>query len=323
MADGTIVELGEQTWRNAPSDAIKEGQNQRRFMAGGEEPKKEGVIHPLEPRAWMKRLTTWWKLGEIAVFLGGIVVPVFVGIGKGPLLAIGAGLLILAGLGSSLLVRWFLRQQRNAVEVVMATQILSTGDKVYVKKSLGRATAVACVTFILSGLLALAFAGVITWDALDRWLHTAVPKELKIKEAEYFNPTRDKDMVANSPFLRGLIDHLQQEGEAEGNKVRVFWAVVNPMPHPTRPFNLEVGFDGKSYEVVGYVFRRSKKDRDMYEGIRVGFGSKNALSVAVPPSNRGDELFILARIALIGDSEFPADLKTTLRLTPSEDKESK
>jgi hypothetical protein len=101
----------------------------------------------------------------------------------------------------------------------------------------------------------------------------------------------------------------------------VFWAEAAPLSHPTNRFQLKIGFDSNSYEVVGYAFRRTRNQGDGYEGIPVGYGESDALTVVVPKSERGDEVFIVARIALRGAKEFPNDLKGRLRLNPGELKE--
>jgi hypothetical protein len=181
------------------------------------------------------------------------------------------------------------------------------------------ALSAASVLLFITTLLAVVFAW---WPSLYHWWFAKVPETVTFAQVDYYQPARDSELLSSSPFLEAVIGFLNGEGQAEGRKYRIVLGRTLAFDHPTPAFNCRMVIKDGSYEATGYAFRKlSGQKGAVYEAVPADYSQKGSVTFEVPPSDKGDELFVVVRVSLIKGNEFPSSLQGITYLQPLNPKE--
>lgn len=276
-----------------------------------------------EPPKFLKVFADWYKSLAALTGVVGAVASFIFGTAVGALVAAGVAAAFLA----AYLIVLFSGYTRKTVDEVAT--ILDTSDykqiaekrEVSAKlKSLHTWSATVLVGFVL---VSFALAVVVAWPPLVRWYTTWAPSKVEFAEVKYYNPSRDAGLLEQMPELEAILAALKDEGIAEGKPFRIFWGNTVALPHPTPQFSCSLVVEGGSYRVSGYAFRKHDTDsRLLHESIPLRYPRNESVIFDVRPSEKGDRLFVVARLSLLQGTEFPTQLGevTSLRLVSAEAK---
>jgi hypothetical protein len=242
------------------------------------------------------------------------VMAIFFGVTKGKLAgySCGFGMLLVWGLFQLLRVRW----KHALVAIHLLDGEKHKDDPVYAEaaKGLRRARREAIIGLLSFFFISLVELGFLVIPPVYYLLTQEKPKSLVFAEFSYYRPTQDEHNANDAPFVEALIISLKNEGLAVGRPFRIALGKTVPIGHPTPAFQCSLQIADEGYEATGYAFRiHPDQNRICYESISAEYPSRRTVLFKLPPCDKGDRMFIVARITS-SKEDFPEDLVKVAKL---------
>ena len=267
--------------------------------------------------AWLKWAYEWSKgIGLISVIVG-LAASAFVGYERGYLVGF-----FVAGLFVYLFViNVGLRRGSASFDSAVDALTLGVADpkvdpSVIVKGLRKWRQTVAYSVIGLTTLTVVSFGFVIGPAAQDLFTRD-IPKTKAVtfEDFRYYRQGDHIRFAEEAPFLEAVVSSLSAEGHSEGVSYRIAIGTTMPFSHPTKKFMCKLHIDGGLHDATGFAFRRSpERGRALYEAIPATYPNKNSVYFAIPPSEKGDKLLVIALLTSTDPSAFPEDLKASSKL---------
>lgn len=285
----------------------------------------EPTKSPISPPPVVKDLSTWasfYKNGPQLII--GSALSAILGVSVEAII----GVLFFVAFSIYFLFQWLVVPSSKATDE-LARQIVeekiprgeTRSDVVQHLRLLERRYRIASLLGLsLLATVVLGFAGAFWW----RWHTTKLPHELAIESAPPFAPRIHKELLRKAPFLEAVIGYLEEEAREGKRESQIVLMTTYPLLHPTPPFHYQLYYEAEAYDIAGYGFRKRPDAADeQYEAVPIIYSSSNALGLDIPSCEKGDRVFIVARLSLNKATQFPSNLAeaTKTRVSPAKVKQ--
>ncbi len=268
---------------------------------------------------WLKNLYDWAKILGLISAAAALPAGWLLGAERGVIVGVVVPAAFLALFATSFLVAGVRGKIADAIRILEASDYTKAEEKKRVASDLKESS--KCINILVAILAAVVVLslGIAFTSPLYHFFWTATPTSIRFAELRYHQASREAALFKRAPFLRAVITSLEEEGGGSGKPFRIVLGTTKPFKHPTPPFTCTLEVDGGKYLVNGYAFRlHSTADRTLYEPVPVTLPAAHSVVFAIPASEDGDVLLVVARITAPDTPEFPADLTavSSLRLVP-------